>query len=750
MPLADPFWLPPIEEAAPSRQSNRARRGDSDYGVKGWNEQEEKAKKEAVKAAKKTATARRQARGRGEAVAQGGEFNDKHPRGQVGTSKGGKFVKKGDTGSVVGEVQDQLGAKHTGVYDANTAASVIAFQKRHGLVPDGVVGRQTALALSGQYDRARKAGPGSLGPETGALVGLKSEGKSRSRSKRRKAKGERARGGFLVADDDEDRPAQLQETIDRLGNLHDGLGRFALKLGKKGKGSAAAAIPEYDPEPLKFGKSAGGSNGARIATHRDGSKWLVKAYRGDEDRVATELLANAVYRDVGARVPRAGRIKLNNGRQAISYPLLEGAPRKYVFQKKDAQPSLDVGQHYMTDALLANWDVAGLEDDNILWDGAGRPFRVDQGGTLEFRAQGGRKDFGPVPTEVTSMMLPGGQGRRSSAVTVTQMQRQAAQIAGTLTPERVGALVKAAQFKDARMAARVERNLNARVAWMRRFGLGEVPLPEPPAPTKPLLESWWLPRLEEASALSYVWNEALHPRDSHGKFANKAKGLKAGGAGLALDSKTTLKKDKDGRFRVVRSGGITKGYDTPEDAVRQALDASAKGGEGDSVGGAVKYKSYNDYLKAKGVNSKDPDAFGGQSGLTAGDLFDEVVRLDKAIKDAQTSEDKYENRKVKTLTARRAEADEKFKALNKMDGAAGGVATGKLKGAADVTPAASSGSGSSSAGGVGGTPTPGAETKAEKPQSASKPVVPSGPSMSIAEIKGALVKPAWVGDDALR
>lgn len=46
---------------------------------------------------------------------------------------------------------------------------------------------------------------------------------------------------------------------------------------------------------------------------------------------------------------------------------------------------------FPADALLANWDVVGLNSDNILVDAAGEVWRIDNGGGLRYRAQGALK-----------------------------------------------------------------------------------------------------------------------------------------------------------------------------------------------------------------------------------------------------------------------------------------------------------------------------------------------------------------------
>jgi hypothetical protein len=235
-------------------------------------------------------------------------------------------------------------------------------------------------------------------------------------------------------------------------------------------------FPDYDGTRLTFDKPAGGSNGAMWANDDAGNKWLVKTYRGDEDRIATELVANRVYDLMGAKVAKAGTIEVD-GKKGLTYQALDGKPRNGVFKQNG--PNAQMGEHYMTDALLANWDFAGLTDDNVLWDDAGNPIRVDQGGTLEFRAMGQQKPFGPIPTDVWTMIRKG-QAKRASLVSEDQMRAQAGDIAARLTPQEIDGLMDTAPFQDDAMRERVRENLKARVEWMGAFSRGEIDLPQIP------------------------------------------------------------------------------------------------------------------------------------------------------------------------------------------------------------------------------------------------------------------------------
>lgn len=95
------------------------------------------------------------------AGARDGDFESKHPRGGKGSTSGGKFVKKGSTGTEVRAIQRRVGARVDGAFGDKTAAAVRAFQQKHGLKVDGIVGKQTVAALRGRRD-AKRVGTGEL------------------------------------------------------------------------------------------------------------------------------------------------------------------------------------------------------------------------------------------------------------------------------------------------------------------------------------------------------------------------------------------------------------------------------------------------------------------------------------------------------------------------------------------------------------------------------------------------------------
>lgn len=238
-----------LDELAPVREArNRALPGDSDYGQPG-----PKKKKETKHAGK----------GPG----------------------GGRFISDGASGEDVRAVERGLGLQVTGTYTSGVIASVMAFQRKHGLKVDGVVGRQTAAALSGDKDAAKVA-PGELTRRDRKRLRQRHQPKG-GRLKSRSKSGTGARGGFLV-EMEVDAPGAAAEAADlELGSfwldsleeadldaswdeaLHprDYRGRFRKKLGK------LTPRGQRGPTGLRL------PDGTRVSKDPDGTYRVVRSGR---------------------------------------------------------------------------------------------------------------------------------------------------------------------------------------------------------------------------------------------------------------------------------------------------------------------------------------------------------------------------------------------------------------------------------------------------------------------------------------
>lgn len=170
---------------------------------------------------------------------------------------------------------------------------------------------------------------------------------------------------------------------------------------------AGAGLFPKDPATLKPVKKLGGSTGAMLMEDAEGNRWVLKKGASAE-HLREEALADDLYRQLGVPVPEAllyetaaGPVKLARfieGR-SLADVLAKATPdeRKGLLEK--------LGEHFHWDALMGNWDVVGLARDNILVDAAGLPWRIDNGGSLRFRAMGTPKgdDWNEIPDELFTL-----------------------------------------------------------------------------------------------------------------------------------------------------------------------------------------------------------------------------------------------------------------------------------------------------------------------------------------------------------
>lgn len=163
------------------------------------------------------------------------------------------------------------------------------------------------------------------------------------------------------------------------------------------------AFSTPNPDQLTTVKTLGGSTGAVLA-EANGQKFVVKAGK-TPGHIANESQADELYAAAGVAVPRQQLHVDANGVQKKVAEFINGktlGDLKVQDKAKYDAAVKKLQKDFVADALLGNYDVVGMNLDNIVVKG-GKVYRVDNGGSLTFRAQGKNKPFTDDVTEISTL-----------------------------------------------------------------------------------------------------------------------------------------------------------------------------------------------------------------------------------------------------------------------------------------------------------------------------------------------------------
>ncbi len=175
---------------------------------------------------------------------------------------------------------------------------------------------------------------------------------------------------------------------------------------KKAASKPKAAAPVYADNGIQSMDSwkqtgpQGGSNPGGKFKDENGVEWYCK-FPSNEDVAKSEVLAAQLYAISGVAGQDA-KLVMKDGKLGIA--------SRWVTVNKASPAELaktkGVLSGFGVDAWLGNWDVVGLGFDNLQVNEKGEAVRVDAGGSLTYRAQGGKKAFGTTVSEIDSLRDP--------------------------------------------------------------------------------------------------------------------------------------------------------------------------------------------------------------------------------------------------------------------------------------------------------------------------------------------------------
>ena len=143
-----------------------------------------------------------------------------------------------------------------------------------------------------------------------------------------------------------------------------------------------------------------GSNPGGKFKDKGGQEWYCK-FPADAEMVRSEFLAAKFYQMMGVAVPTLKLVE-KDGKLGIASKWVDGLKKGSADQLAGANGTHEA---FAIDAWLGNWDVVGMTNDNLKLNKDGSAVRVDVGGSLNYRAQGGKKgaDFGDNVVELKTM-----------------------------------------------------------------------------------------------------------------------------------------------------------------------------------------------------------------------------------------------------------------------------------------------------------------------------------------------------------
>jgi len=182
----------------------------------------------------------------------------------------------------------------------------------------------------------------------------------------------------------------------------------APKSSKK-KAAPAPAMPSINlnaaaPDSMDSWEKVGeqkGSNPGGVYLDDQGHKWYCK-FPQTADIAKTEVLAAKLYAEAGAAAQDCKLVTMG-GKLAIATKWVDGLQTMNAHEMTQTE---GVAEFFAVDAWLANHDVIGMDYTNIQKGPDGKAIRVDAGGSLEYKAQGDKKEFGDSVDSLDSMMNP--------------------------------------------------------------------------------------------------------------------------------------------------------------------------------------------------------------------------------------------------------------------------------------------------------------------------------------------------------
>lgn len=190
----------------------------------------------------------------------------------------------------------------------------------------------------------------------------------------------------------------------------------------------------------------GGSNGAALYENPDTGETYVVKFPKSDDHARNEVLASRLYAAAGIPMP-SSELVTKDGKIGVSTPYIANSKGTLGDNLNNPEFVQNLREGFAVDAWLANWDVAGLNFDNVLADENNEPVRIDPGGALLYRAQGAEKGnaFGSTVGEWESLKT-GKQASKVYGDISDEERNKSAELVRDISDDDIKAIVESVGF----------------------------------------------------------------------------------------------------------------------------------------------------------------------------------------------------------------------------------------------------------------------------------------------------------------
>ncbi|KKS44455.1 MAG: hypothetical protein UV48_C0001G0031 [Candidatus Azambacteria bacterium GW2011_GWA2_42_9] len=236
----------------------------------------------------------------------------------------------------------------------------------------------------------------------------------------------------------------------------------------------------------KIDQQLGTNEGGWYENNKTRERFYIKFYK-NPDQARIEYIANAIYKKLGIRAVESTLLDMD-GKFAIASKEIPGGGQSSYREEQAKSP--DIRSGFLADTYLANWDVVGLVFDNIMKDANGNMYRVDNGGSLNFRAQGGLKDFLPndIP-ELKNMLNPDfSAGQVFAGITEEELKSQAEHLVQDLSDGDIEEIVKQSGLDEEKAKILKQALVGRKRFLINKFKIDQRPMERIPIAIEKLKE----------------------------------------------------------------------------------------------------------------------------------------------------------------------------------------------------------------------------------------------------------------------